>query len=121
MHKQGFSTRVKQAVAATGGLFVLGALWRMPHGQPSAALVGLCIAVPVHAASRFVTGGLAVGFVTVETRWRAWARIMLNALLVSFVGAGAVGLCAKLCAFFGVNVLVIAAPLAAIGCTAWDA
>src|SRR5207237_6990379 len=37
------------------------------------------------------------------------------------VGACAAGLWAKLCAFVGVNALVIAAPLAAIGCAAWDA
>src|SRR2546423_10664929 len=79
----------------------------------------LCVAVPVHALSRFITSGLAVGFVTVQPRWRAWTRIMLNVLLISFVGAGAAGLCAKLIALCGSYVLVIAAPLAAIGCAAW--
>src|SRR2546423_3762983 len=43
MNKQGFSTHIKQAVAATGGLFVFFALWRLPHGQPSAALVGFLL------------------------------------------------------------------------------
>ena len=224
MNKQGISTHIKQVVAATGGLFLLVALWHMPQGQPSVALLGfllialvvntrcvisvprewwrlspneslmllalllfggeaavlaaamtsvclalrtgrgwlsvaktaavtiistgllvlllrlicadapldytapintyfriLCVAIPMHAASRFVTSGLAVGFVTVQTRWRAWARIMLNALLVSFVGACAAGLCAKLLGYLGINTLVFAAPLVFVGCSAWDA
>ena len=81
----------------------------------------LALAVPVHTVSRFITGGLAVGFVTVQDRWRAWARIALNALLVSFVGACAAGLAAKLVSYAGPDFFVYVAPVAALGCAAWDA
>ena len=225
MNKQGLSQLFKQVVAAAGGLLVVGALVRLPHEQPFAALLGfllltlvvnarcvipvprewwrlspnesmlllamllfggeaavllaavaavclslrsgrgwlnlsyaaavpvlstgllalllnllygdltvvfqtnsletylgmLGVAIPVQTATRFVTSGLAVGFVTVQDRWRAWSRIMLNALLISFVGACAAGLCAKLAGFTGVNVFVYVAPVLAAGFVGWDA
>ncbi len=80
----------------------------------------LAIAVPLQAAARFITSGLIVGFATVQERWRAWAKILLNSLLISFVGACAAGLIAKLCSFGGMQVFVYAAPVVALVCGAWD-
>ncbi len=80
----------------------------------------LAMAVLLHAVSRFITSGLVVGFATVQTRWRAWAKLMLHTLLVSFVGACAAGLLAKLVGFVGVNLFVWTAPVVALGCGAWD-
>ncbi len=80
----------------------------------------LAIAVPLQTAARFITSGLVVGFATVQERRRALAKILLNALLISFVGACAASLAAKLLSYVGVNVFVYAAPVAALGCGAWD-
>ncbi|HEX8068984.1 MAG TPA: EAL domain-containing protein [Pyrinomonadaceae bacterium] len=81
----------------------------------------LAIAVPIHAASRFLTGGLSEGFRTVGHRWRAWTQIMLYALLVSFIGACAAGLFARLASFAGVNLFAYLAPVAGVCAVAWDA
>ncbi|MFL6207981.1 MAG: putative bifunctional diguanylate cyclase/phosphodiesterase [Pyrinomonadaceae bacterium] len=225
MNKQGLNKLFKQVVVATGALFVVVALVRLPHGQPIAPLLGfllitlvvnarciipvprewwrlspnesllllamllfggeaavllaatagvglalrsgrgwlglsyaaavtilstvllavlfnfmfgdvaalnqtgslttylgiLGIAIPVQTATRFITSGLAVGFATVQHRWRAWGRILYNALVISFVGACAAGLIAKLVSLFGVNAFIYTAPLAAVGCIGWDA
>jgi diguanylate cyclase (GGDEF)-like protein/PAS domain S-box-containing protein len=90
-------------------------------GSLTTYLCILGIAIPVQTATRFITSGLAVGFATVQQRWRAWGRISYNALVISFVGACAAGLIAKLVSFGGVNVFIYAAPLAAVGCIGWDA
>ncbi len=80
----------------------------------------LACAVLVHTVSRFITSGLVVGFVTVQTRGQAWAKLMLHALLVSFVGACAAGLVAKLVGYTGLNLFIWAAPVVALGCGVWD-
>src|SRR5919199_1087221 len=70
MNKQGFSTHFKRIVAATGGLFVLCALWRLPSGQPSVALLGFLLIA-----------------LLVNTRWvisvsREWWRLSPNESLL---------------------------------------
>src|SRR5256885_128188 len=114
MYKQGISTHFKRVVAVTGGLFLLGALWHMPQGQPSAALLG------------FLLIALVVNTRCVISVSREWWRLSPNESLmllamVLFGGACAAGLGAKLFGYLGVNMLVIAAPLVFVGCAAWDA
>jgi diguanylate cyclase (GGDEF)-like protein/PAS domain S-box-containing protein len=82
----------------------------------------LCaIVVPLHAAARFITAGLATGFFIVEKDWRGWLKISLHALLVSVVGAGAACLSARLIGFVGLGVFTYLAPVAVICGVAWDA
>ncbi|HYX41697.1 MAG TPA: diguanylate cyclase, partial [Pyrinomonadaceae bacterium] len=87
-----------------------------------AAYATLCaIAVPLHTASRFITGGLATGFFIVEKDWRGWLKIILHALLVSLLGTGAACLGARLVGFVGLGVFAYSAPIAVILAVAWDA
>ncbi|HYY41674.1 MAG TPA: hypothetical protein VE775_03010, partial [Pyrinomonadaceae bacterium] len=81
----------------------------------------LAVAIPVQTAARFITSGLAVGFVTVQDRWHAWARILLNSLLISFVGVCAAGLVAKLIGVVGFDSFSYIAPVVAACSVTWDA
>jgi diguanylate cyclase (GGDEF)-like protein/PAS domain S-box-containing protein len=121
----GYATGV--TVVSTAVLYVV---LRLTYGDVTAlnqtdsfnTYIGwLAIAVPIHAASRFVTSGLAEGFRTVGQRGRAWAQIMLYALLVSFIGACAAGLVARLASFAGAGVFIYLAPVAGVCAVAWDA
>src|SRR5919199_6236644 len=91
MNKQGFSTYIKRGVAATGGLFVLYALWRMPSGQLSAALLGFILIA-----------------LLINTRWvisipREWWRLSPNESMLLFAML-----------FFGGEAAVVAAAVTSL-------
>ncbi|PYS89360.1 MAG: hypothetical protein DMF64_17900 [Acidobacteria bacterium] len=79
------------------------------------------VAVPLHALSRFITSGLAVGFFTVAERRHAWPKIFLRALLVSLVGAGVACLLARAFSYVGLGGFAYAAPFVVVLSGAWDA
>ena len=77
--------------------------------------------MPLHALSRFITSGLAVGFFTVAERRHAWPKIFLRALLVSLVGAGVACLLARAFSYVGLGGFAYAAPFVVVLSGAWDA
>ena len=78
-------------------------------------------ALPLHALSRFITSGLAVGFFTVAERRRAWPRISLHVSLFSLVGVIAACILARVFSYVGTGGFIYAAPFMVVLSVAWDA